>query len=187
MIARSLALVALACVLSVPTQTEAAAKSTKSARPKATIPMPRSKPIPLEIGRTPLSEHGSARRYRGAGSGNAESGLDGSLRGEIARLRALYGPGAVRVIGGAAHRNVAGTNMLSCHSGGHAFDGYLSAPAMAALRRSSFGIITYSGGHDHVHVSSCARERGLRAHNGGGVRTFSAGKRWKKKRYRTRR
>lgn len=172
MIARSLALVALACMLSIPTQARIAEPPELGA---------------FEMGQTSPSEHSAARRYRGAGASNAESGLDGSLRGEIARLRGLYGHSAVRVIGGASHRNVAGTNMISCHSGGHAFDGYLSAAAMADLRRTSFGIITYSGGHDHVHVSSCPRERGLRAHNGGGVRTFSAGKRWKKKRSRSRR
>jgi hypothetical protein len=55
--------------------------------------------------------------------------------------------------------------MPSCHNRGHAFDAQLSAAARrAVMANKSLGVITYSGRMTHIHVSDCARERGLRAH-----------------------
>ena len=94
-----------------------------------------------------------------------EASLSPKLRGVIAELRRKYGNSAVRNVGGARRGNVAGTNMPSCHNGGHAFDAHLSAAARrAVMADKSLGVITYSGRMTHIHVSDCARERGLRAH-----------------------
>lgn len=100
-----------------------------------------------------------ARKAGGAGS------LSPKLRGVIALLRAQFGSGAVRNVGGARSGNVAGTRMASCHNGGHAFDAHLSAAARRyVMSRRDLGVITYSGRMSHVHVSDCARERGGRWH-----------------------
>jgi len=102
------------------------------------------------------------RSYARMGS---EASLSPKLRGVIAELRRTYGKTAVRNVGGARRGNIAGTKMPSCHNGGHAFDAHLSAAARrAVMADKSLGVITYSGRMTHVHVSDCARERGLRAH-----------------------
>jgi hypothetical protein len=94
-----------------------------------------------------------------------EASLSPKLRGVIATIRAQYGNGAIRNIGGARAGNVAGTRMPSCHNGGHAFDAHLSAAALAYVKsRRDLGVITYSGRMHHVHVSDCAREAGGRWH-----------------------
>jgi hypothetical protein len=94
-----------------------------------------------------------------------EASLSPTLRGVVATIRAKYGAGSIRNIGGARNTLVAGTRMPSCHNGGHAFDAHLSPAALAYVRsRKDLGVITYSGRMHHVHVSDCARERGGRWH-----------------------
>lgn len=95
-----------------------------------------------------------------------EASLSPKLRGVIGTLRAKYGRGAVRNVGGARSGSVAGRpGMASCHNGGHAFDAHLSAAARRyVIGRRDLGVITYSGRMSHVHVSDCARERGYRGH-----------------------
>jgi hypothetical protein len=87
----------------------------------------------------------------------------------IAELRSAHGAQSVRVSAGRSFRYVRDGQgralRLSCHAAGEAFDGYLSGAALAAVRAKKFyGVITYAGAMQHVHVSSCARERGVRAH-----------------------
>lgn len=97
-----------------------------------------------------------------------EASVSAKLRGVIATIRAKYGRGAISGIGGARGGDVAGRpGMASCHNGGHAFDAHLSAAARRYVQgRRDLGVITYSGGMRHVHVSDCARERGYRGHKG---------------------
>lgn len=93
-----------------------------------------------------------------------EASLSPKLRGVISTIRAKYGHGAVRNVGGARRGNVAGSRMPSCHNGGHAFDAYLSGAARSYVKsRPDLGVITYAR-MGHVHVSDCARERGGRWH-----------------------
>lgn len=107
----------------------------------------------------------NANIFRSYARTGGEASLSPKLRGVIAELRRTYGKTAVRNVGGARRGNVIGTNMPSCHNGGHAFDAHLSAAARrAVIADQSLGVITYSGHMTHVHVSDCARERGLRAH-----------------------
>jgi len=98
-----------------------------------------------------------------------EAGLSRALTQLIASLRARHGAGSVAVISGKEFRTFKdkfGRNLVSCHADGEAFDAKLSAPARADVRaRHELGIITYSGAMHHVHVSSCAREAGIRAHS----------------------
>lgn len=86
----------------------------------------------------------------------------GGLYGLMGELRARYGNGCCRVISGyRPGALVAGTNMRSCHATGQAIDVILSGPAKAHVLRTRFGIIRYASGH--WHISSCARELGIRA------------------------
>jgi hypothetical protein len=108
-----------------------------------------------------------AKRWRSRGQvatagrgGGREASLVPELRALIADLRQLHGADSVRVISGRDRR----AYTRSCHPFGQAFDAHVSRAVMADLRGRRFGLITYSGGMHHVHVSSCAREAGLRAH-----------------------
>jgi hypothetical protein len=107
---------------------------------------------------------GPVTARRGAGR---IAGLAPDLRGLIADLQARHGADSVRVISGRDSRGYS----RSCHPSGQAFDAHVSRAAMADLRSRHYGLITYSGGMHHVHVSSCSREAGLRAHKrmGGGA------------------
>jgi hypothetical protein len=98
-----------------------------------------------------------------------EAGLAPALAQLVRDLRVRHGAASVRVSDGRSHRYVKDAHghdlRLSCHASGEAFDGYLSRAALADVRaRKAFGLITYSGAMHHVHVSSCAREAGVRAH-----------------------
>lgn len=109
------------------------------------------------------AQQGTIQGYRSATRVGGEASLSGTLRGVISTIRARYGNGAIRNIGGARSGNVAGTSMPSCHNGGHAFDAHLSSAARAYVKsRGDLGVITYRTGH--THVSDCARERGYRGH-----------------------
>lgn len=166
MIARALALAAL--VLAVLSPTDADARKRY-----------RSQPAPSQVCGLlgcwpPKAVKTSRKRMKfraraGAGRAGAESGLHPALKSEIALLRARHGHSAVRVDGGRRHSSVCsrGRCRLSCHATGEAFDGYLSPAAMATARSRGLGLITYSGRHRHVHVSTCRVERGYRGHKSG--------------------
>src|SRR5574343_758356 len=95
------------------------------------------------------------RTIQGYARAGGEKSLSPKLRGVISLLRAQYGSGAVRNVGGARSGSVAGRpGMASCHNGGHAFDAHLSAAARRYVAgRRDLGVITYSGRMSHVHVS----------------------------------
>jgi hypothetical protein len=110
--------------------------------------------------------HGDQAQHHGG----REASIAPELRSLIANLRQRYGADSVRVISGRDGRAYA----RSCHPLGQAFDAHVSRAVMADLRSRHFGLITYSGGMHHVHVSSCAREAGLRAHKNVGGRNIFA-------------
>lgn len=116
---------------------------------------------------------GIDRAAASVGGSKAEQSLSSELRGVVADLRSRHGAGSVTVAHGYSYRRVRGSRRMSCHSTGDAFDGRLSAAALSTARANPrVGIITYSGAMHHVHVSVCARERGIRTHlvvNGSGV------------------
>jgi hypothetical protein len=113
--------------------------------------------------------HRSQRRHL-RHRGNRVAGIAPDLRALIAELQARHGPGSVRVISGRDGR----AYRRSCHPFGQAFDAHVSRAVLADLRSRRFGLITYSGAMNHVHVSSCAREAGLRAHKRVGGRNIFA-------------
>lgn len=102
--------------------------------------------------------------------GGREAGLVPELRSLIADLQQRHGADSVRVISGRDSRGY----RKSCHPSGQAFDAHVSRAVMADLRSRGFGLITYSGAMHHVHVSSCVREAGLRAHKQVGGRNIFA-------------
>lgn len=119
--------------------------------------------------------HARSRHARGVARsaeyrGGREASISQELRSLIADLRSKHGADSVRVISGRDSRGYS----KSCHPLGQAFDAHVSRTAMADLRSRHFGLITYSGGMHHVHVSSCAREAGLRAHKSVGGRNIFA-------------
>lgn len=83
-----------------------------------------------------------------------------SLGGIASELRSKCG---AKVIAGTVNRNVAGTNMRSCHAMGQAIDvtgNY--ACIYKVLKKWPGGYTTDPGRCKHVHISSCKREWGLR-------------------------
>lgn len=87
-----------------------------------------------------------------------------SLSGIVAQLKSQCG---AKVIAGTVRRNVAGTNMISCHAMGQAVDvtGNYSC-IYRVLRNWPGGYTTDAGRCKHVHISSCKREWGLRFKHG---------------------
>jgi hypothetical protein len=82
--------------------------------------------------------------------------------------------GSVKVISG--HRpgaRVAGSGIVSCHATGQAADYTISSPACALRVAAGYQHLGHSNDYGrvaHFHVSSCAREAGMRFAHGGGSR-----------------
>jgi hypothetical protein len=116
-----------------------------------------------------------------AASVQAEACLPSDIRAQLSRMSHC----GIK-IGSTFRRNavIAGTGRRSYHASCRAVDFHARdrGCAMRALAGWKGGVITYSGGHNHIHIDNGPR---LRAHNGGGARRYYAGKRSKHRRYRT--